>query len=211
MQKALLSTCLLLALLPAVTSLTCSYCQQNTTSCNSQTNEVCGSNPSCVSGAMDNNIFPQYTVTPYQGCADSQRCHSGDYSITSANGRYLQMKVFCCRTEKCNKEPVYVPPREDLSPNGLKCPACFGLTNFASKPMCRSHGTVSCVGNETKCIDYSSTAKFFFRFNKQLKLKGCATEDVCALNGKRFSYGLLSLAKIVTKCSDASKQIDLEG
>ncbi|XP_077788742.1 phospholipase A2 inhibitor and Ly6/PLAUR domain-containing protein-like [Podarcis muralis] len=207
MQKALLSTCLLLALLSPATSLICSSCNSNATSCKGGKSEICHSNPICVSGVLDNNIVQQYKVATYRGCGHSQRCHSGDYSLTSANGKYLQMKVFCCGTYKCNKEPLYVPPREDLSSNGLWCPACFGQT-------CEGQGSVSCLGNETKCIDYSSGAIYVYGFLPPLTLKGCATEDMCALNGKRFTYGYLHLERIVTKCSDAKKaseQIVLEG
>ncbi|XP_077788743.1 phospholipase A2 inhibitor and Ly6/PLAUR domain-containing protein-like [Podarcis muralis] len=211
MQKALLSTCLLLALLSPVTSLVCSYCHNKTTSCKGESDEKCGANPICVSGVLDNNIVSQYEMTSYRGCGDSKHCHSGDYSLTSANGNYLQAKVFCCGTEKCNKEPLYVPPREDLSPNGLECPACFGITNVTSNPKCKNQGTVSCLGNETKCIDYSSRVSYFMMLYKKLKLKGCATEDVCALNGKNTKFGNLKLENIVTKCSDASEQIVLEG
>ncbi|XP_053254168.1 phospholipase A2 inhibitor and Ly6/PLAUR domain-containing protein-like [Podarcis raffonei] len=211
MQKALLSTCLLLALLSPVTSLECSDCHSRATSCENNGSTLCYSNKICVSGVLDNNIESKYKVATFRGCSKSERCHSGDYSLTSASGKYLQMKVFCCGTEKCNKEPLYVPPREDLSPNGLECPACFDLTYLRSNFNCESKGTVSCLGNETKCIDYTSLASCEYYFQSKLKLKGCATEDVCALNGKKITLGRFNLDKIITQCSDATKQIELEG
>ncbi|XP_053255559.1 phospholipase A2 inhibitor gamma subunit B-like [Podarcis raffonei] len=214
MMKTLLSTCLLLGLLSPATSLTCTHCHENSTSCEAPGSHGCRDDQTCSSGALHNNIVPDYEVSTFQGCIYSNLCHSGDFSFSAAQGKFLQLKMVCCQTNECNKEPVHLTPREDLSPNGRQCPACFRKTDFSGKTGCPREGTVSCLANETKCINYSSRMLYRNKTANRLQFKGCATEDLCALDGKNFEYGHLLVQGIKAKCWNAtisSKQIDLEG
>ncbi|XP_053253958.1 phospholipase A2 inhibitor NAI-like [Podarcis raffonei] len=217
MMKEHLSTCLLFALLSPVTSLTCSNCRlpRGYDACDvvKYPHRVCRSYGICSSGVLQSNIVQWYQKETYRQCEDPSFCHSGDYSVTAAEGKFLWTKVICCRTELCNLEPPHLPPREDLPPNGLQCPACYSMVITRAPQNCQSQGNVSCLAYETKCIDYFSILMIHHDIF-DLKFQGCASEDMCALDGKHFSLGYIALINVKAKCYDpekSSRQIDLKG
>ncbi|XP_053255582.1 phospholipase A2 inhibitor and Ly6/PLAUR domain-containing protein-like [Podarcis raffonei] len=196
-MKALLSTCLLLALLSPALPLNCrsglnrtglTYHDYLTTNCNF-------GQDFCVASVLRTNIM-KFQVQLLSQCSSSRYCSSGNYSFTAGDGKFFQMKKHCCKTELCNNAILSLPDLNMLAENGLQCPSCFSKGTI----MCKSKKHINCLENETQCIQAKAVLLTASFKGPKFTFQGCGTTDFCGItkNG-RAAVGGGSFVLFVTQ------------
>ncbi|XP_053255563.1 phospholipase A2 inhibitor and Ly6/PLAUR domain-containing protein-like [Podarcis raffonei] len=185
MLKALLSACLLLALLSPALPLKCRFnFNKAGLTYNGYAKTTCESfQDSCEASVLHTNINKR-EVQIENTCLSSRYCFSGDYSFTAADGKFFEMKMQCCNTDLCNNETLSLPDRNMLAENGLQCPSCFSK----GEKKCKSEKTINCLENETQCVDFKGALFQGFIQHRRFTFQGCATTNFCAIqkNGRGF-------------------------
>nr|XP_028596039.1 phospholipase A2 inhibitor and Ly6/PLAUR domain-containing protein-like [Podarcis muralis] len=204
-MKALLSTCLLLALLSPALPLKCRYAFNKTgLTYDHYKRTYCKfGQDSCSASVLRTNLV-KFREQLLNRCLPSTSCSSGHYSFTAGDGKFFQMKKHCCKTDLCNNATLSLPDRNMLAENGLQCPSCFSKGTI----MCKSEKTINCLENETQCIQ-STLALLTGAFEPHsFTFQGCGTTDFCGHreqsknNNRRWDF-LLSFTQ--ESCYNASR------
>ncbi|XP_053255521.1 phospholipase A2 inhibitor and Ly6/PLAUR domain-containing protein-like [Podarcis raffonei] len=179
-MKAVLSTCLFWAMLSPVVPLKCISAVNTTELSDENVSECKPGQNLCVAGVLNTKSVANREEVFY-GCAASKVCHSGHYSFTSTQGKFLDMTIHCCSSDLCNNETLTIPDHNALTPNGMQCPACFA----AKFQNCTSDKTVNCLGNENQCVHFEGALMEGFHKGDRFFFHGCATKDFCAIKEKQ--------------------------
>ncbi|NP_001090011.1 uncharacterized protein LOC735083 precursor [Xenopus laevis] len=129
------------------------------------------------------------TVTIIEGVASksfSRSCERRTSCGISGSIGYLRGKIktatTCCFNDGCSPSTPALP-LENMQRVGLTCRSC---TSLDSK-WCYTEDTIDCTGEERKCILQTTTisgSKTGLR-----TVRGCATNDLCALGSHYNDYG----------------------
>ncbi|XP_062996735.1 phospholipase A2 inhibitor and Ly6/PLAUR domain-containing protein-like [Elgaria multicarinata webbii] len=104
-MKALLSICLLLALLSLVASLRCKTSFGCGETCRDEDvrTEECGQDQDvCLAVSTNLTTWQFPSAFTYKGCSRSDECNEGYYIGSTVDARYAQVKSRCCQTDECN-------------------------------------------------------------------------------------------------------------
>ncbi|XP_040267779.1 phospholipase A2 inhibitor and Ly6/PLAUR domain-containing protein-like [Bufo bufo] len=183
MISVLLPLCLLLRLIPPGYTLKCIECFNNTApQCTGPTKDC--DVGLCMSGLIS---FGDYTLFG-RSCAPSESTCGISGSVTST-GRAM-LSTSCCKTNGCTPDPLKLPPLIALK-NGVTCQTCA-----STQDQC----PIECTGDEKNCASVELTS---LRPGLGAKLRGCATDSVCAFGNHTFDVaGMVMNLGIV--CSSAS-------
>ncbi|XP_036418613.1 urokinase plasminogen activator surface receptor-like, partial [Colossoma macropomum] len=157
-MKLQVTLALICVLFPKALTLKCYQCKSglSETCTDNQTDcpDQCGSTTVLVNQGQQR----QWINT--NGCTVAAECVSG-----SLNLGLLKMTINsqCCRAALCNSQNV--PAAIQGPPNGKKC-------YFCTAKNCT--GTVSCEGDEDRCITATATGD-----DALVTMKGCASIDLC--------------------------------
>ncbi|XP_054854669.1 phospholipase A2 inhibitor and Ly6/PLAUR domain-containing protein-like [Eublepharis macularius] len=209
-MRVLVSTCLLLTLLPPAASLDCLQCL--TPQCDKTTSFLCDGEDSanedkvCFSKVMDfplngsNRLETKYISL---GCIRRQDCHPATYSASLEHSGYIYTQVQCCDTNLCNL-PISVEDLTNYEFNEMQCPGCFAGWP-TGKHLCSAQGTVNCRGHENRCIEFTGRFNTPLYFYPTISFRGCATESMCALatGDPEAATDLLKPVKANARCSPA--------
>ncbi|XP_017537027.1 urokinase plasminogen activator surface receptor-like [Pygocentrus nattereri] len=114
----------------------------------------------CTTGTITVVTDGQQQQVSQKTCGGAAECFTGSINLgvwkTSFN-------LKCCSTDLCNGHTVEALPQE--SANGHKCYICDGDD---------CTGTVSCEGDEDRCVITTATAG-----DSQKMMKGCASSKLC--------------------------------
>ncbi|XP_077788631.1 phospholipase A2 inhibitor and Ly6/PLAUR domain-containing protein-like [Podarcis muralis] len=211
-MKALLSTCLLLALLSPGTmkyfAFQPLYCRHvfNSTGLtyDHYVKKPCNLHEdSCVASVLRTNIG-KFQEQLSKKCSSSRYCSPGHYSFTAGDGKFFQMKKHCCRTKMCNNASLSLPDRNIMTENGLHCPSCFSKGTI----MCKSEKTINCLENETQCVVFKGILLTGVIQIHNFTFQGCGTTDFCAIgkNQRKITgAGSFLLSVIQESCYNASQ------
>ncbi|KAL6483692.1 hypothetical protein MHYP_G00085640 [Metynnis hypsauchen] len=114
----------------------------------------------CTTGTIVVDTGGQQQEVRKKTCGIAAECITG-----SANLGVLKtsVKLKCCNTDLCNSQTVEALSQG--SENGHKCYTCVGDN---------CTGTVSCEGDEDRCVSTTVTAG-----DAQKMMKGCASRSFC--------------------------------
>ncbi|XP_040294287.1 phospholipase A2 inhibitor 25 kDa subunit-like [Bufo bufo] len=155
-----------------------------------------GNSVTCPSGFQCGSRYEDYTIAERTSTAFIRKCFpesecnfQGNFDV---NGVKLRTAYTCCSTDDCTP-PVPILLSSSSETNGLVCPSC----QSESFPTCDSSVTVTCTGNNNKCL--FMTTEMTAGQNSQLSIiKGCATESYCVLGNYSYTiYGLTTNIAIV--------------
>ncbi|CAI7934793.1 Hypothetical predicted protein [Podarcis lilfordi] len=205
MMKALLSTCLLLALLSPALPLKCRKAVNRTgLTYDRYIRQYCKFGQDFCSASVLRTNLVKFQEQLLNRCSSSISCFSGHYSFTAGDGKFFQMKKHCCKTELCNNATLSLPDRNMLAENGLHCPSCFSKGTI----MCKSEKTINCLENETQCIQ-STVALVTGGLQAHIfTFQGCGTTDFCAIGKKPIKIigdGNFVLSATQESCYNASR------
>ncbi|XP_041427651.1 phospholipase A2 inhibitor and Ly6/PLAUR domain-containing protein-like isoform X2 [Xenopus laevis] len=129
------------------------------------------------------------TVTIIEGIASktfSRSCERRANCGISGSMSYLRGRMktatTCCFNDGCSPPPPKLP-LENMQRIGLTCRSC---TSLDSK-WCNTEDTIDCFGEERKCILQTTTTSGFK--SGQRAIRGCATNDLCAMGSQYHDYG----------------------
>ncbi|XP_062996734.1 phospholipase A2 inhibitor and Ly6/PLAUR domain-containing protein-like [Elgaria multicarinata webbii] len=188
-MKALLSICLLLALLSLVASLRCKTCFSCERTCRDEDvrTEECGQDQDvCLSVSTNLTIWQFPFAFTYKGCSRSDECNDGYYIASGVDDRYGQVKSRCCQTDECNVQNMYLPDYNSLKLNGFQCPSCFST----SWDHCDSQErTVQCRGTEDQCIELTFDLSLYGLPKQHINFRGCSNKELCFNPTGKTKYG----------------------
>ncbi|XP_070621098.1 phospholipase A2 inhibitor and Ly6/PLAUR domain-containing protein-like [Erythrolamprus reginae] len=140
-----------------------------------------------------------------KSCAKAMECNDGVYGVTSTQGKYSQMSLFCCQSEGCNALPLPLPLREELKPNGLVCPGSY--TRLGNS--LQSAQPTLCLGQETRCVNVNFTMNTFGAMHEEGYLKGCSTPSVCSFpDGETRMANNLVVLHTMKECNTVPLSLD---
>ncbi|XP_033015200.1 phospholipase A2 inhibitor and Ly6/PLAUR domain-containing protein-like [Lacerta agilis] len=207
MMKTLLISCLLLALLPPVASLTCESCWNEEKDCKNATTVECdkSSDQSCMSALGEGKLSLFGSAIAFKGCTNTELCDAENPSASITSSMYIHYKISCCKTDMCNSRPPEMPEPEKRKLNGLKCPSCLSI--FSEE--CEGQKTVSCRNEEDQCFYYGGRMKFGGS-NLMIAVRGCATASMCDYGEGLMQANLESLGIEFTQ-AECTKAMDDDG
>ncbi|XP_068098076.1 phospholipase A2 inhibitor gamma subunit B-like [Hyperolius riggenbachi] len=104
-------------------------------------------------------------------CGEKKNCNQ-TYSM-SFNSTSLYAATKCCETNKCKtEEPDLL--KTLAKENKISCPTCNEPNIKCSSPL-----SITCLGEEMKCVSYES--KEGGAASTKHQWKGCATDNVCTM------------------------------
>ncbi|KAL7864065.1 hypothetical protein AOLI_G00154850 [Acnodon oligacanthus] len=157
-MKLQLTLALICVLLPKALTLMCNQCIADPTGKCTDTQVVCPNQ--CGSATLLLNAAGLEQTVRTKDCAAAAECVSGSMNLGVMK---MTMKTECCTTDLCNRQ--FPAVLAFGSPNGKKCYTC-------TDNECRA--TVSCEGDEDRCISATATAG-----GVQVAMKGCVSRNFC--------------------------------
>ncbi|KAH0631427.1 hypothetical protein JD844_005750 [Phrynosoma platyrhinos] len=161
-MQAFLRLLLFFVLLTTGASLHCEICLRSRNSTGSSNgssitckgpSQICAPNKdTCMITVAEHNLEGITEHIIEKSCAYSKICSVDKIHLFVGKGKTYRSSIICCKGHDCPKGPIPILP-ENTVPNGKVCPACFALAKT-----CKSE-TVKCTGNDTHCIDVTSTRK----------------------------------------------------
>ncbi|XP_040271819.1 uncharacterized protein LOC120987316 [Bufo bufo] len=138
-----------------------------------------------------NQHFTRRQCWDYRACGQSGRISSPSHKMTFSTS--------CCSSNNCRAPLPELPP-ENVTNNGLVCPACSTFSGCKDQP----RSAMKCRGDETRCFQYTRS------LNQKEYIFGCASLWYCNL---RLLIGQIYRAKlepvIMKNCTKASSTSSL--
>ncbi|KAM4015196.1 phospholipase A2 inhibitor and Ly6/PLAUR domain-containing protein-like [Anomaloglossus baeobatrachus] len=167
--------CTISALAGSVFSYKCISCMcRNSTTCLESETECLGDR--CMAASQYYHLNRKELKSFYKGCANETLCEKKG-SVIVKDGEFV-FGTHCCTGELCNNQ-VYEIPKEDPTPNGVKCPVSMCLDTLEE---CKTDKKINCTGSMDRCIDYRATLRIFYGKDTKYSGKGCANSDLCRYN-----------------------------
>ncbi|XP_078511674.1 phospholipase A2 inhibitor 25 kDa subunit-like isoform X3 [Lissotriton helveticus] len=148
-----------------------------------------GSKVACPSGA--DHCMSTLTKTTITGvshttvfartCGTSKDCNK----MASLTNPKITIKLSstCCTTDDCTPPEPKLPTPKTTKTN-VTCHSCLDLSSTS----CYSKDTITCSGDETKCIRYALKSTIGSTTTK-VATRGCATPSFCAFQSTSESAG----------------------
>ncbi|XP_032084271.1 phospholipase A2 inhibitor and Ly6/PLAUR domain-containing protein-like [Thamnophis elegans] len=125
--------------------------------------------------------------------------------MTTAQGHYTQVNLFCCQSDGCNVLPLWSPLRDELRPNGLVCSGSYTRHGDSIQ----TAQQILCLGQETHCVNLNFTMNTFGAIEETGMLRGCATPNVCSypVGETSMANGLVTF-NIMKECNTIPLSLD---
>ncbi|KAL7891276.1 hypothetical protein AOLI_G00007520 [Acnodon oligacanthus] len=176
-MKLLLSLCLS-SLFCSVYTLKCLQCLRGSGQCSTTDSVECDTGSVCATlrTSIDVSGFSVATTTVARNCLEQSLC-----SLLSANSKGVTYStnigvatfvgfLACCNKDNCNDINM---PEPDNTLNGLKCATCKNILDT----VCNT--TVSCVGNQDRCVNNTILDLPVFGSVVSTPAKGCVSKSFC--------------------------------
>ncbi|KAL7859158.1 hypothetical protein SRHO_G00143050 [Serrasalmus rhombeus] len=157
-MKLQVTLSLICVLLPKALTLTCNKCVPDLSGTCTDSQVACTDR--CGSGTVLLNVVGVERTMRTKDCAAAAECVSGSLNLGAMK---MTMNMQCCTSDRCNSQTPAALPFG--SSNGKKCYMC--IDNDCS-------GTVSCEGDQDRCISATATAS-----GVQVAMKGCVSRNLC--------------------------------
>ncbi|XP_053547221.1 phospholipase A2 inhibitor and Ly6/PLAUR domain-containing protein [Bombina bombina] len=186
MRSVVAILCVLSSLIPQGYSLSCVECFGTSSSCT-------GSSKTCATGYQCLSTYSVTTVTGgtevnlfARSCSPASECNVKG----SISNPYMKVRVSssCCSTDNCTPTTPTLPTYSSQQ-NGLTCRSCISATS----DWCYTQETVSCTGDEDRCILQSTNLA-----GTKTAVRGCATKSICD------SASQTSIQGVSVTCSNGS-------
>lgn len=178
-------------------ALSCEQCVGSTSaSCTGLKMPCPSAGDQCISTLTETIITDAAQVTLFlRTCGASSDCNK----IASLSNPSMSVKISstCCATDGCTPKHPMLPPSKTTKTN-VTCHSCLDLSSTS----CYSKDTITCTGDETKCIRYSVKTTTG-SVNSEIAARGCATPSYCALGSTSESAGDSTVVTEVD-CTDGS-------
>ncbi|XP_044133613.1 urokinase plasminogen activator surface receptor-like [Bufo gargarizans] len=160
-------------------ALSCTRCSSASSTTCSGDSVICPSGFQCGSTYAESTSGGKTSTSFTRGCVPESECNfQGNVNVNEAK---LETAYTCCSTDNCNP-PVPKILSSSSATNGLVCPSCE--SDSVSK--CDSSATVTCIGNNNKCI-FTTTNITAGQTSLLSITKGCATESFCVLGNHSYT------------------------
>ncbi|XP_075183282.1 uncharacterized protein LOC142255712 [Anomaloglossus baeobatrachus] len=133
-------------------SMSCISCfNGNVTNC-SGGSISCPENNECLSMFLKITINGSTSGNFFRSCAPKNQCNITESS--SFSGGTMEMAATCCsETDMCTPADPQLPSTNSTQPNGRVCTMCQSINSDG----CDTKNTMSCYGNESMCIHFTTT------------------------------------------------------
>uniref|UniRef100_A0A803JI26 UPAR/Ly6 domain-containing protein n=1 Tax=Xenopus tropicalis TaxID=8364 RepID=A0A803JI26_XENTR len=157
--------------LPVRNFLLCQTCLSKDGNCH-YNRELCGLQEDvCVVEKIRTINDGQDTTEVIKRCGQAWECSRA--GTLRSNYKKVVINTTCCSTDGCDA-PVPTLPPLNSEPNGLTCPSCY----VSNAKLCLQRRPLKCVGNESRCIHYTSTETFGTTVATE-SFHGCTTDSIC--------------------------------
>ncbi|XP_075183281.1 uncharacterized protein LOC142255711 [Anomaloglossus baeobatrachus] len=180
-------------------SMSCISCfNGNVTNC-SGGSISCPDSNECLSMFLKITINGSTSGNFFRSCAPKNQCNITGSS--SFSGGTMEMAATCCsETDMCTPADPQLPSTNSTQPNGRVCTMCQSINSDG----CDTKNTMSCDGNESMCIHFTTTTTVFQ--TSELAFRGCSTRSICDINQQLFKTNqLMTVYNYV--CSEASSNL----
>ncbi|XP_069058178.1 phospholipase A2 inhibitor NAI-like isoform X1 [Pleurodeles waltl] len=197
MRWSLAIAFILSPLLAQGNGLSCQQCiSSNDTACTGSSQACPTTADNCISTLTQTIITGGSPTTLFaRTCGTSSDCNK----TASLSNPKISVKISstCCSTKDCTPEQPKLPSSKTTKTN-VTCLSCLDVSSSS----CYSSETITCSGDETKCIRYAVTMTAGSATSK-VAVRGCATPSFCALKSTSESAGTSSIV-VELACTDGS-------
>uniref|UniRef100_A0A803JE43 Phospholipase A2 inhibitor and Ly6/PLAUR domain-containing protein-like n=1 Tax=Xenopus tropicalis TaxID=8364 RepID=A0A803JE43_XENTR len=196
--------CVLSALVPTASSLSCITCsEKNATTCQGPSMPCNNTGAQCGSLLVSMTTDGQTLWQVGRGCFQQEQCNQPMVlRIYNSTGKQV---VSCCSEDNCTP-PDQTLPVDNNQPNGITCPTCFSV----QPNDCSTGDTINCAGDETQCFSQTFTVSGPPTGVTAVSLQGCANGNLCTYG----NYTLSSASYNVTNsifCSNITSNSTANG
>ncbi|XP_039206364.1 phospholipase A2 inhibitor subunit gamma B-like [Crotalus tigris] len=177
MSARILVLCLLSSVISTVASLKCQTCFASGDKCRNEDMQLveCGTDEKyCLTFSFRSTMTPSPLSFTAKSCATVEQCSNAYYGVTSVARKYLQARIACCENDGCNTEPLPIPGRDILKPNGLVCPSSFKQNGVSE-----INGSILCLGDEDQCFNTKFSIRAGSAYFSTVSAQGCANKNSC--------------------------------
>ncbi|XP_053547096.1 phospholipase A2 inhibitor gamma subunit B-like [Bombina bombina] len=186
MKSVVAILCVLSSLIPQGYSLLCVQCVGTGSSCTGSS-VTCGSGEQCLSAYTVTTVTGGVETTVFaRSCSPASECNAKG-SISNPIMK-VKFSSSCCGTDNCTPTAPTLPTGSS-QPNGLTCRSCVSATS----DWCYTEDTMSCTGDEDRCILQSTNLA-----GTKTAIRGCATKSICD------SLSVTTTQGVSVKCTNGS-------